>query len=118
MPSDFKSQMTRLEETFGSRAMPKERAELIWRTVKDMPFAWLVRIVDQMIGDNRQAPLLRDFRDASYRERQSHFKEDVEMASQIWDTGEFNGLPKYLASIGAVSLKNAMEQEKWELRDE
>ena len=116
LPFEFKTQMQRLDETFGGRAFPKERVELIWKQVSDMDTLWFSKLCDRIIGDMRNPPLASDFREAAYKERQSKFTRETEDASRRWDTGEFEGLPKQLESIGATSLVTAMDQERWKIR--
>lgn len=117
LPHEFQGQMKRLEETFTVRAFPANRVELIWKQVSDMDIAWFTHLCDRMVGDMRQPPLVPDFREAAYKERQARFGREVDSASRSWDTGEFNGLQAYLRSVGAINLKNAVEQERWRIRN-
>ncbi len=114
---EFAQEFARLIETFGARAFPEERNKLIWKQVSDMDIVWFKTLCDRMIGDMRQPPMVPDFREAAYKERQARFSRDIEGASKSWDAGEFNGLQGYLDSIGATSLANAVEQERWRLKN-
>lgn len=118
LPLEFQREMNRLEETFGSRAFPKARVELIWNATSDMDGVWFKRLVDKMIGDLRQPPMVSDFRDAAYRERQSRFSQDTVVAAERWDSGTFSGLPRHLKSIGTEGLVNAVEQERSRIKNE
>src|SRR5260221_7380531 len=115
LPFEFEGQMKRMIDVFGKGAYPGERVALIWKQVCDMELPWFARLCDRMIGDMRQAPLVSEFREAAYKERQTKFNRETEDATKRWDTGEFNGLQDYLKSIGATSLQNAVEQEVWKL---
>jgi len=57
----FKSQIQRLVETYGERFYPTERVKLIFNAVKKLPDLWMENTVSQFIGNNRQAPVLKDF---------------------------------------------------------
>jgi len=69
-PQHFGTQINRLAETYGAGPFKRERADLIWRAVKDMPDEWMTRTVDGFIATFRQAPLVPDFAEASRVERQ------------------------------------------------
>ncbi len=68
-PLTFQTEMDRLSDTFG--AYKRERMQLIWIEVKDGPDDWFREFVNELIGTERQAPLLDKFREgiSKYRER-------------------------------------------------
>lgn len=57
----FKLQVHRLVETYGERYYPPERVKLIFNAVKKLPDGWLENTVSQFIGNNRHAPMLKEF---------------------------------------------------------
>ena len=66
---DFRTQMERLEQTFGEKAFNKHRLALIQRTLYGLPFDSLRKIIDHMISSFRYAPLPKDFKEAASKER-------------------------------------------------
>ena len=63
--NEFRTQMTRLIETFGKAPYGTERVKLLWNEVSDMPDYYFEKCVSSWIGAMRQAPLLGEFRDAA-----------------------------------------------------
>lgn len=68
--AQFQTQISRLSETFGATHYKIERVSLLWREVQPFTIDWLTRVVDHFIGNNRQAPLLGEFREFISRERE------------------------------------------------
>jgi hypothetical protein len=67
---EFQTQMNRLAEAFGKQAYSTERVRLIWREVSALSAQWWAGVVDQLIGNCRQAPLLPEIREACSQERE------------------------------------------------
>lgn len=67
----FQQGMSRLSSTFGKQAYSVERTSLIWREMNTLPDGAWIKIVDELIGTHRQAPLLPEIRElaAIARER-------------------------------------------------
>lgn len=59
----FKLQMQRLIDCYGERSYPTERVKLIYNAIKKLPDLWLENAVSYFIGNNRQAPMLKEFND-------------------------------------------------------
>lgn len=57
----FDEQMGRLVETYGERSYPNERKKIIWNAVRKLPDYWMESTVTQFIGNNRYAPMLKEF---------------------------------------------------------
>lgn len=134
----FKQQIGRLVETFGANHYKPERVNLIWREVKDAPDAWLTRVVDELIGSSRYAPLLTEFREhlSRLRESESQRKKVVSLddfrlnkprCTQCWDCGVFlcrkGDLPGVWAfrchcSAGHNDPRKMIPQYKRDHRDE
>lgn len=68
-PQHFQTQMNRLAETFSTAAYKRERTQLIWQEVQDMPEKAFTQLVSRMIAESRQAPLVADFTEAARNER-------------------------------------------------
>lgn len=66
----FKGQMNRLTETFGNMHYKEERIKLIWKEVQDLSSTWMIKSVDEFIGNLRQAPLMTEFREQIAKERE------------------------------------------------
>jgi hypothetical protein len=109
---EFAEQFDRLSKTYGTRAFPSERVQLIYNAVIGSDYDWFKQLTSQIIGSMRHAPMLPDFRDAALRERKTRFDQEVSRAADKWQSGEYNGLGKYLASIGCKSLVEAVGQER------
>ncbi len=71
--AQFQNQMRRLSSQWPNAYGP-ERAEIIWREVKDCDDKWFASVVDRFIGELRQPPLMQEFREelSRYREKNWH----------------------------------------------
>lgn len=85
---EFDQQMRRLIDTYGPQHYRQERLTLLWREVKDFDYRWLERVVDEMLGSSRQAPLPADFSEHVSRERERRWRLQKEQAQVEW-----NGTP-------------------------
>lgn len=82
---EFMGQFRRLIETFGSKAFPEERNRLIWKHLCDMDAGWFERLANNMIGDMRHAPLLKDFREAAVKERSANRNAQMIQNLPTWE---------------------------------
>lgn len=114
---EFFGQLERLEKTFGKNHFSSERADMIYVAVRDMDYEWFKRLCNKMISSLRQAPMPNDFIEAAQRERGRIFDQQTQQAADKWASGEFNGLKKYLESIGAVSLTDAMDMARQNIKN-
>lgn len=85
-PANFQRGMDRLSETFG--AYKRERMQLIWLEVKDVPDEWFEKLCSELIGSERQAPLIDRFREEvaklreqSWRQQKQVYKEEAKVWS-------------------------------------
>lgn len=83
--ADFQLQMGRLERQFGK--FGTERATLLWREVKEFSELWLAKVIDGLIGDCRQTPLVSDFREEIARERERLYR--IEKAQHAREAKDF-----------------------------
>lgn len=67
---EFQTQATRLINCFGKIAFNEERLRLVWLDVQFLDAEWFTAVVDRMIGECRQAPLLPEFRAEIAKERE------------------------------------------------
>lgn len=67
---DFVKQMNRLASVFGAQPYAEERRNLIWKEVNALTSVSFARVVDNLIGSHRQAPLLPEIREEASRERE------------------------------------------------
>lgn len=59
----FAEQLDRLKSTYGERNYPAERVAILHNAVKSQSDEWLESAVTHFIGNNRQAPMLKEFID-------------------------------------------------------
>ena len=71
---EFVKQMNRLASVFGANPYPEERRNLIWNEMNTLSVAAFTRMVSEMIGNQRQAPLLPEFRELAGREREAEWE--------------------------------------------
>jgi hypothetical protein len=76
---DFNTQYQRLVKHFGKTAMSEEKAILIWREVREYDASWFGRVIDHMIGNLRQAPIMVDFREWISKERERRWDREKRM---------------------------------------
>jgi hypothetical protein len=88
-PHEFDQQVNRLKDCFGDRNYSDERMKVIWKEVGTLSSYWLSSVIDQFIGECRQAPLMPEFREqiAKERERLHRIEKDVhaEEAKEFFD---------------------------------
>jgi hypothetical protein len=65
----FQAQVNRLAETFGAQYYKRERVEILWKSAKDLSDEWFSAVVDNFIGNMRQAPLMPEFQAEIGKER-------------------------------------------------
>lgn len=68
--AEYQTQLNRLAATFGPAAYQGERMELIWQEVGTLPVEAFKRIVNTLIGECRNAPLLPEIRKEAAIERE------------------------------------------------
>lgn len=83
-PQEFGAQIDRLKRTFGDRAYPEERNRLIYREVKDFDRRWLESVVDGLIANCRQAPILADFAQVISAEKERVWKKTRDAGESAW----------------------------------
>lgn len=71
---EFVKQMNRLASVFGANPYPEERRTLIWNEVNTLSVMAFTRIVNELIGSSRHAPLIPEFREAASREREAEWQ--------------------------------------------
>jgi hypothetical protein len=121
---EFNSQMQRLITNFGRTAYSQERSTLIWRETQAIEGPLFERIVDRLIGECRQAPLLPEIRDAVGREKSrlwerektSHHAQSAQVIPLVRcrmceDTGVIRALAKG-ESFGFYAFKCCCEKAK------
>lgn len=79
---EFQTQMVRLSNCYGKAAYNNERSALIWKEVRDFPAHVFRTMVDNFIGNLRQAPLLPEVREAISRYRESSWAIEKNMHKQ------------------------------------
>lgn len=73
---DFDREIERLRNTFGKTPFSNDRLALAWNEVKDLSAPWFNRWVDFWLSNERQAPLPKDFREATSVERERLYESD------------------------------------------
>lgn len=69
-PQHFQAEINRMASVFTPAAFAKERRDLIWKECGNLSDDVFTRIVNRLIGECRQAPLVPDFREAAAYERE------------------------------------------------
>jgi hypothetical protein len=95
-PAEFKTQIDRLTATYGPKAYPQERADLLWREFKGIGLPVFEKIVSRLIAEHSMAPMLPKFRElaAQYREQvvlheKKEFKQSAHEALNGIGLGQF-----------------------------
>lgn len=114
IPVTFQKEMDRLADTFG--AYKNERMQLIWLEVKDMPDDWFRATVNDLIGSQRQAPLVDNFRDAVTQWRESDWKQKkkqyAEEAQAFTTRFQSEDLKLICDTIGK-RVEGALDDHQW-----
>lgn len=90
---EFNGQMARVISTFDERHYSEDRLDIIWRMVESLEFFEFRKVVDHLINTFRQAPLPKDFFEASAGYRKNRLGVDDTSAdpdcAECLDTGFF-----------------------------
>jgi hypothetical protein len=70
-PIEFKRQIDRLTATYGPKAYPQERADILWNEFKSLGSSTFERVVTKLIAENSTAPMIQKFREALATARES-----------------------------------------------
>lgn len=79
---EFSNEMNRLVSQFGKAAYSPERANLIWREVKDLSPSWMNAAIDEFIGSSRQPPLMPEFRERIAIEREKQWSRQKQQSQK------------------------------------
>lgn len=88
---EFNTQMDRLIDSYPKGAYPPERIKQIWQAVAEFPQQVFAKIIDELIGSHRQAPLLPEIRTELAKEREKlvqqnrHQSEDYAKVQYLCD---------------------------------
>lgn len=106
----FQRQMERLSNVFGG-AYKTERTQLIWKEMAALPEDAFERVVNKLIGECRQAPMIQDFREAASVEREKIWqrRKDIPLMEQIRD---FDKCPS-CGGQGVVLARRKDDQTPW-----
>jgi len=63
--AEFETQIQRLVSTYGKAQYSEERVKIIWREVQSLSEADFSNIIEKMISECRQAPLIQEIKDYS-----------------------------------------------------
>lgn len=95
IPADFKKQLDRLTATYGPKAYPQERADLLWNEFKSVGPQVFIEVVSKLISENSAAPMMPKFREAVafFRERnwsqeKRHHANDASQFGDIHNAAE------------------------------
>lgn len=82
----FRTDMERLIELFPGAYKSNARIEIIWRCVSSLEDQAFTRIVDQLIGSSRQAPMVPDFEQLASIERERAWSQQKKKLQDIaWE---------------------------------
>lgn len=65
-PNEFSSQLDRLRENFGDKAISREKANLLWERVRNHELINFKQAVDYLISELQKTPRVSDVVDALY----------------------------------------------------
>lgn len=89
---EFQTQILRLIRVYGEPAYKTERTQLIWREMSSLPADSFCRVVDFLIAECRQPPMLKEFREAVSIEREKlHAKEKKDHTKDSWEFWKGSG---------------------------
>ena len=106
--NQFKEQIKRLIARFGEKHFDPNFTMLVKKSVIDMHEKWLKRLCDTIIGEYsvHRPPLLKDFREPAYHERQSKFNNTLKKVAR-----SPGSLEKVLNDLGASCAMDAVKNE-------
>lgn len=110
-PEFFQGQIQRLSNVFGG-AYKTERTQLIWNEMGNLPDDAFKRIVDRLISECRQAPLLPEFRDQAAVEREKIWSRQKAMGSVMSNLHEFAKCSTCHGS-GSVLVRRKDDHSPW-----
>ena len=119
---EFEAQADRLSNQW-LYSFASERRNLLYELVKDQSREWLKSTVSGFLSDRRVAPTVSDFRDVILRMNKRKLDEDTAGALKTWSSikdGSVTptGLSRYLESVGAKNLVEAVNMERRRIRAE
>lgn len=114
---EFQPQMQRLIEVFGKNNFSSERLKIIFKAISEIDLRSFKFLIDDFISKSRQAPLPHEFVEAVWKLKQRNFNQLTQIAASKWETENFCGLKKYLESIGAISLTDAIDMAKINIKN-
>jgi hypothetical protein len=65
----FETQLARIANQYGPKALGEERVKIIWREVNQFTDRWFESLITEMIASCDRAPLPKQFSEAASRER-------------------------------------------------
>jgi hypothetical protein len=80
---EFQIEMGRLVSTFGKQHYPEERVKLIWREVGNLTGNAFANMVEGLISECRQAPLIPEIREKAAKVRERAWSEQKKTADVI-----------------------------------
>jgi hypothetical protein len=112
----FNQQMGRLYSLFGEKNFPPERLKIIWSSVEGLDDGSFTKIINHFVSSFRQAPLPKDFNEASRLERHHAFKPNMPSIETI--SHNSGSLKKVLEEKypGCKNLLEAIEVHKLKLK--
>lgn len=108
----FQTQINRLGSRW-PKAHPPEFITLLWREVKELPDAWLVRTVDELIGSCRQAPLMPDFRELAVVEKERQWSREKHEPQAAWNP---NPRCRFCSDNGVYVCTSTLRDGLWAFR--
>ena len=102
---DFQVQLQRIKRCFGEKHYPPERADILWREVKDQTAAWMTTAVDHFVSTRplHQPPLPADFLEIARTERERNYEklkvQRAKDAEEFWSQAPAGFFEKFVKSI-------------------
>lgn len=113
---EFQTEINRLASVFGG-AYKTERAALIWHEMQNLSADSFKRIVDKLIGECRQAPMIQEFREAASPERERmHSIRKSQRAAEMMSKIVAYASCSNCHDTGAVLARHKVDKSPWAFR--
>lgn len=115
-PQEFKTEIDRLARTYGPKAYPQERADILWAEFKSVGAETFAKIVSRLIGENSVAPMLPKFREILSTLRESQWgQEKRDFARDAREFGSLVGAAPQTISFQEYVRRAVKRNEKEEM---
>lgn len=115
---EFNRELNRLKDCFGDKNYSDERVKILWSEVKDLTGDWFIRVINFFIGNQRQPPLIGEFREEIAKERDRQWKikktEHSQDAKDFWNGTYQPDEVKWICETIRNRMRKNILDENWE----